>query len=220
MAMIIVLMGAQGAGKGTQAQKLSETFALPIIATGDILREVAKSDSPLGHQVRELQTAGQLVPDDILAEVVNRRTSQADARNGYILDGFPRTLPQVYLLDRIAQVQGHTIIVISINVPRDLLYKRLAGRRICNVCGAIYNIYFQPSAKAGVCDVCGNSLAVRADDNEEAIAKRLALYDEKTKPLLDHYAETKSLHTVDGTGAPADVFTRITEVIRGANPSS
>jgi adenylate kinase len=214
MANIIVLMGPQGAGKGTQAQMVSEKFGLPIVATGDMLRDVARTQTSLGHQVREILASGQLVSDDILAEVVKNRTSQTDCRNGYILDGFPRTLPQADLLEVIAREQGHRIYVIKISVPRELLYKRLTGRRQCSACGAIYNTYLMPPKQEGVCDLDGQPLVKRSDDNEEAIVQRLALYDEKTKPLVDYYKETGRAYRVDGTGTPEDVFSRIAGIVQ------
>ncbi len=205
---IIVLMGPQGAGKGTQAQMLAERLGLPQIATGDILREMAQSSTPLGLKVREIQAAGQLVSDDILAEVVKSRLSR-DCERGCILDGFPRTLPQAWLLESIAESLGHQITVINMDAPREVLIKRLSGRRTCSACGAIYNVYFKPSKKEGVCDLDGQPLITRSDDNEQAIARRLALYDEKTRPLVDYYAQSGRLHSVDGTGTPEDVFRRI-----------
>ena len=210
---ITVLMGPQGAGKGTQAHLLAERLKLPLVATGDILREMAHSDEPLGLQVRKVQAAGQLVSDDILAEVVKSRLSRPDCGGGCVLDGFPRTLPQVTLLETIAEQLGHQIKVISIEVPRELLFKRLAGRRTCSACGAIYHVDRMPSAVEGVCDVDGQPLFTRSDDNEEAITQRLALYDEKTRPLLDHYAGSGRLHKIDGTGAPEDVFGRIVSIL-------
>ena len=210
---ITVLMGPQGAGKGTQAHLLAERLKLPLVATGDILREMALSNAPLGLQVRKVQAAGQLVSDDILAEVVKSRLSRPDCEGGCVLDGFPRTLPQVRLLEDIAEHLGHRITVISIEVPRELLFKRMAGRRTCSACGATYNIYFKPSKTEGVCDLDGQPLFTRSDDNEEAIAQRLALYDEKTRPLLDYYDETGRLYRIDGTGAPEDVFSRIVNIL-------
>ena len=210
---ITVLMGPQGAGKGTQAHLLADRLKLSLVATGDILREMAHSDEPLGLQVRKVQAAGQLVSDDILAEVVKSRLSRPDCEFGCVLDGFPRTLPQVRLLETIAENLGHRIKVISIEVPRELLFKRLAGRRTCSTCGAIYNVYFKPSKVKEVCDLDGQPLFTRSDDNEEAIAQRLALYDEKTRPLLDYYAESGRLYSIDGTGAPEDVFGRIVAVL-------
>ncbi|MEK6304331.1 MAG: adenylate kinase [Acidobacteriota bacterium] len=222
MPSIIVLMGPQGAGKGTQAQMLTEAFGLPIVATGDMLRDIALTETPLGRQVREVQAAGRLVSDDILAEVVNERLSRGDCADGCILDGFPRTLPQAWLLEKIAESQGHKILVVEIDVPRDLLHKRLAGRKTCSVCGAIYHTYFKPSKADGVCDVEGAPLFTRSDDNEESIARRLALYDEKTHPLLNYYAQTERLYKVDGTGTRDEVGGRIAEVLKstGAAPAA
>ena len=217
MPSIIVLMGPQGAGKGTQAQMLTEAFGLPIVATGDMLRDIALTETTLGRQVREVQAAGRLVSDDILAEVVNERLSRGDCAEGCILDGFPRTLPQARLLENIAESQGHKIVVVEIDVPRDLLHKRLTGRRTCSVCGAIYHLHFKPSKKDGVCDIEGAPLFTRSDDNEESIAQRLALYDEKTHPLLDYYARTGRLHKVDGTGTRHEVGERIADVVRSAS---
>src|SRR5438128_8622955 len=159
---IIAFMGPQGAGKGTQAQMLAERFKLPLIATGDILREMALGDTPLALQVRALQGAGQLVSDEILAEVVKSRLGLGDCGRGCVLDGFPRTLPQARLLESIAESLGKQIRVISIEAPRDLLIKRLTGRRTCTCCGAIYNIYFKPSKKEGVCDLDGQPLFTRS----------------------------------------------------------
>ena len=220
MANVIVLMGAQGAGKGTQAKILAERSGLPIVATGDMLRAAAEEDTPLGHQIRELQAAGQLVSDSVLAEVVSQRTSRDDCSNGYILDGFPRTLPQARLLEDIAADQGHQICVIEIDVPRELLFKRLTGRRTCPVCGTIYNIYFKPSKEEGVCDLDGNPLFKRSDDNEEAIAKRLALYDEMTLPLLDYYAQLGYLNGVNGNASTEVVAERIAEVVSASERRS
>jgi adenylate kinase len=209
MPTIIVLMGPQGAGKGTQAKKVADRFGLPVVATGEMLREVGGSDTELGRRVKAVQESGQLVSDDILADVVNERTELPDCRGGYILDGFPRTLPQAQLLDSIAERQSHRVTVVSIEVPRDLLYRRLTGRRTCTACGTIYNVHSKPSKVEGICDLCGNTLFTRADDNEEAIAKRLALYDEKTKPILDFYSETGRLKVVDGGATPEEVFERV-----------
>lgn len=213
MADIIVLMGPQGAGKGTQAQMLAERLKLPRIATGDNLREIAMSGTPLGLQLREVQASGQLVSDEILAEVVKSRLSRGDCERGCILDGFPRTLPQARLLESIAESLGHQITVVSMEAPREMLIKRLTGRRTCSACGAIYNIYFKPSKSEGVCDLDGQPLFTRSDDNEDAIVQRLALYDEKTRPLLDYYAQGGRLHAVDGTGSPEEVFQRITAIL-------
>lgn len=210
---IIILMGPQGAGKGTQAQMLAEEFSLPIVATGDMLREVAKTETALGHQVKAILESGDLVPDDILAAVINERTSREDCRNGYLLDGFPRTSPQAQLLEKVAERQGHQITVISIDVPRDILFKRLAGRIMCRDNGHVFNTYFKPSATDGFCDIDGSELIKRSDDTEDAIARRLSEYDAKTKPLLNYYADTERLKIVDGTRSPQEVFRDIAQAV-------
>lgn len=212
MSSLFVLMGPQGAGKGTQAKLLSERFGLPIVATGDILREIACADTPLGHQVRSAQAAGHLVSDDILAEVIKSRLCQPDCHRGCILDGFPRTLPQTHLLEKIAAEQDNRIVVVKIDVPRELLFRRLTGRLTCSQCSTIYHVEFKPPKREGVCDLDGQPLFTRSDDNEDAIRQRLALFDEKTRPLLDYYAETNRLRRVDGTGKPEEVFERLARI--------
>lgn len=215
MGTIIVLMGPQGSGKGTQSQMLSERFNLPVIATGDILRQIAQMDTELGRKVRAIQEAGQLVPDDILAQIIRERTGRDDCRNGYILDGFPRTIPQAELLEEIARSQGHKLLAIGLLVGREELMRRLLGRRVCSACGAIYNIYSKPSRREGICDLDGQPLLMRSDDTEEAIAQRLALYDQKTKPILDYYGRSGRLREVEAEGAPAEVSDRILRALAG-----
>jgi adenylate kinase len=206
-------MGAQGAGKGTQSALVSERFSLPIVATGEILRKEAEADTPFGHQLKAIQNAGKFVSDDILADIVRKRTSQEDCRGGYIFDGFPRTLPQAKLLEEMAIEQGHSLTVISIDVPQDLLHKRLAGRRTCSACERVYNIYFQPSRQESICDVDGAALFIRPDDRPEVVAERLALYDEWTRPLIDYFNQSGRVHVVDGTRTPQEVFSSISGII-------
>jgi adenylate kinase len=194
---------------------LSEKLNLPVIATGDMLRQIAQADTELGRKVRAIQEAGQLVPDDVLAQIIKERTGRDDCQNGYILDGFPRTIPQAEFLEEIAQSQGHKLIVIGLQVGREELMRRLLGRRVCSACGAIYNIYSKPSRNQGVCDLDGQPLLVRSDDTQEAIANRLALYDEKTRPILDYYGRSGRLRQVEAEGAPAEVFARIMELLAG-----
>ena len=213
MARIIVLMGPQGAGKGTQAQMLARRLRIPVVATGEILREVARLDTPLGHQVKEAQALGQLVSDWVLAEIVSERLSREDCARGCLLDGFPRTLPQARLLDNIAVNRNLEVLVINIDVPRGQLWKRLAGRRTCSSCGTIYNVYFRPSKQDGVCDLDGQPLYARTDDNDEAIARRLAAYDEMTGPVLGHYRGQSKLHDIDGAAAPAEVYQSLENVV-------
>ena len=203
MAKIIVLMGAPGAGKGTQARLLQERLNLPQISTGDIFRALKTAHTPLAQEVREIMERGQLVPDDLTIRVVKERTSQEDARNGYILDGFPRTPQQAASLEKLAAEQGNSIIPILIDVPPDFLEKRMTGRRNCPVCGEIYNIYFKPPRYDNVCDFHPEAQLVhRADDNVETVKARLATYEEKTQPLIEYYRTAGLLRTVDGTRDP------------------
>jgi len=207
MAKIIVLMGAPGAGKGTQARLLQERLNLPQISTGDIFRALKTADTPLAQEVREIMERGQLVPDDLTIRVVKERTSQDDARNGYILDGFPRTPEQAASLEKLAAEQGNTIIAILIDVPQDFLEKRMTGRRNCPVCGEIYNIYFKPPRYDNVCDFHPEAQLVhRADDNVETVKARLATYEKKTQPLIEYYRTAGLLRTVDGTRDPEAIY--------------
>lgn len=193
---------------------VAERYSLPIVATGEILRKEAQADTPLGKGIRETQAAGKFVSDDILADVVRKRTIEDDCREGYILDGFPRTLPQAQLLEELAREQSHSVLVINIDVPRDILYKRMEGRRTCAICGRTYNVYFSPSRQEGLCDIDGGSLVIRGDDDRpESVAKRLALYDEQTRPLLDYFSQSGLVQVIDGIGTPQEVFERMTGVI-------
>jgi adenylate kinase len=199
MAKIIVLMGAPGAGKGTQARLLQERLHLPQISTGDIFRALKTAHTPLAQEVRELMERGQLVPDDLTIQLVKERTAEDDARDGYILDGFPRTPAQAATLEKLAAEQGNSIIAILIDVPQDYLEKRMTGRRNCPICGEIYNMYFKPPRHDNVCDFHPEAQLVhRADDKVETVGARLATYEEKTRPLIDYYKSAGLLHTVDG----------------------
>ena len=207
MAKIIVLMGAPGAGKGTQARLLQERLNLPQISTGDIFRALKTAQSLLAQEVRDIMKRGQLVPDDLTIQLVKELTSQDDARNGYILDGFPRTPAQAGSLEKLAAEQGNTIIPILIDVPQDLLEKRMTGRRNCPVCGEIYNVYFKPARVDNVCDFHPEAqLVQRADDNVETVKARLATYEAQTRPLIDYYKSAGLLRTVDGTREPEEIY--------------
>ncbi len=207
MAKIIVLMGAPGAGKGTQARLLQERLHLPQISTGDIFRALKNAQTPLAKEVRELMERGQLVPDELTIRVVQERTAQPDCQNGYILDGFPRTPAQAASLEKLAAEQGNTIVAILIDVPRELLEQRMTGRRNCPVCGEIYNMYLKPPKFDNVCDFHPEAeLVHRADDNVETVKARLATYEKQTQPLMDYYKAAGLLRTVDGTGAPEAIY--------------
>jgi adenylate kinase len=199
MSKIIVLMGAPGAGKGTQARLLQERLGLPQISTGDMFRALLKTETPLARELRPILSAGTLVPDELTIRVVRERTAQPDCREGYILDGFPRTPAQAEMLEGLAAEQGHTLGAVLVDVPFDILERRVTGRRSCPVCGEIYNVYFKPPARDEVCDLHPDArLGRRADDNAETIKARLATYERDTRPLLDYYERTGRLRRVDG----------------------
>jgi len=215
MPKIIVLMGAPGAGKGTQARLLQERLNIPQISTGDMFRALKEAQTPLADEVRALMDAGKLVPDDVTIRVVRERTMQDDCRNGYILDGFPRTPAQAAMLETLALEQGNKIQAIEIRVPREMLAKRMTGRRNCPVCGEIYNVYFRPPRFDNVCDLHPDTqLAHRADDTPGTVEARLATYEEQTRPLLDYYQAAKVLFVVDGTREPEAIYRDIEEVVK------
>ncbi|SRR6266704_4844163 len=215
MSKIIVLMGAPGAGKGTQARLLQERLGLPQISTGDILRALAEQETPLAHEVREIQQSGRLIPDDVVIRVVEERTARDDCRGGYILDGFPRTTVQAEMLERLAARQGNQIEAILVDVPSDLLEKRLTGRRSCPICGEIYNVYFKRPKFDNRCDFHPEQeLVHRADDAPEKIRIRLKTYETETAPLLDYYRSTARLHRVDGQGPAEEIYSNIEKLIK------
>jgi adenylate kinase len=215
MAKIIVLMGAPGAGKGTQARLLQERLHLPQISTGDIFRALKNAQTPLAQEVREIMTRGQLVPDELTIRLVKERTAQDDCRNGYILDGFPRTPAQARSLDQLAQEQQNSIVAVQIDTPLELLEKRMTGRRNCPVCNEIYNIYFKPPRNDNVCDLHPEAeLVQRADDNAETVRARLATYDEQTRPLIEYYQAAGLLRTVDGTRDPEVIYQDIEQIVK------
>ena len=201
MSKIVVLIGAPGAGKGTQARLLQERCGIPQISTGDIFREMKAQDTPLAREVQEIMASGKLISDDVTYRIVRERTSKPDTAGTYVLDGYPRTAVQAEQLEELAKEQGKDIQAIEIDVPKDELIKRLTGRRTCPVCGEIYNIYSKPPTVEGVCDLHPDAkLTQRADDHEDKVRVRLATYEELTKPLLDHYERSGRLIKVDGTG--------------------
>ena len=199
----LIFLGAPGAGKGTQAREVSKHFSIPQISTGDMLREAVRNGTPLGLAAKVRMEAGELVPDEMVCGIVDERIGQPDCRNGFILDGFPRTIAQAECVGctLIAKGKGNPL-VIDIQVEEDLLLKRLTGRRTCSLCGEIYNIYFNPPRVEGVCDNDGGKLLQRADDSEETIHQRLAAYEKQTSPLIEYYREKGFLHVVDGNRKP------------------
>jgi len=214
MSKIIVLIGAPGAGKGTQARLLQERLQLPQISTGDIFRALKNAQTPLAREVRELMDAGQLVPDELTIRLVRERTEQEDCKRGYILDGFPRTPAQAASLDKLAAEQGKQIIPIFIDVPEDLLLKRITGRRICPICGEIYNLYFKPPQYDNRCDLHPEAeLVLRADDNLDTVKARLVTYEAVTRPLLDYYDAAGLLRTVEGSREPEAIYRDIEQLV-------
>jgi adenylate kinase len=213
MSKIIVMMGAPGAGKGTQARLLSEKHGYPQISTGDLLREMSQADTPLARSLKETIASGALVSDEVLADLIIWRTSAEDCINGYILDGFPRTLIQAKLLDDLAKRQGKEIRVFMVAAAMDCLLKRLSGRRTCTLCGEIYNIFFRPPKREGICDFDQAPLQQRSDDFEESVRRRLAAYQESTLPLIDYYRGGGRLIEIDGQRSVAEVFAQISEAI-------
>jgi adenylate kinase len=216
MSKIIVLMGAPGAGKGTQARLLQERLHLPQISTGDIFRALKNAQTPLAQEVRSIMERGQLVPDELTIRVVKERTAQFDCQNGYILDGFPRTPAQAVSLEQLATEQGKRIVAVLIDVPHDMLEQRMTGRRNCPVCGEIYNVYFKPPKSDNTCDFHPHAqLVQRADDNVETVKARLATYEEQTRPLVEYYKSAGLLNIVDGTRDPEAIYSDIERIVAG-----
>lgn len=214
MDKIIVLIGAPGAGKGTQARLLQERLGIPQISTGDMFREMQKLETLLAGKVREILRSGKLVPDEVTFEMVKERTSREDCDGTYILDGFPRTDVQAEMLKGLAAEQGKEIQAIQVSVPVDKLEKRMTGRRSCMVCGEIYNIYFKPPKVEGFCDDHPDTkLKHRADDNDEKVKVRLETYEENTKPLIEYYENLGLLEKVDGTGKPEEIYQEIVSLV-------
>jgi adenylate kinase len=214
MSKIIVLIGAPGAGKGTQARLLEERRNIPQISTGDIFREMKNADTPIAKEVQAIMAAGKLISDELTFQIVRDRTSRADCNGTYILDGFPRTAIQAEMLESLADEQNKAIQAIEVDVPKQELMKRLTGRRNCPVCNEIYNIYTKPPKKEGVCDFHSETLLNhRADDYEETVKTRLATYDELTKPLLDYYEQSGRLQKVNGMGDLETIYREIEKLV-------
>jgi adenylate kinase len=203
------LLGPPGAGKGTQARLLSERFGLPHVSTGEILRRIAAADTPLGREVRAIQKAGLLVDDAVMARLLLERTEAPDCRNGYFLDGFPRTIGQAELLETLHGADRRPPVVVAIVVPAEALVRRLTGRRTCPVCGTIYNVYTNPPRAAEICDLEGAALVQRSDDTAEAAGVRIAEYELETAPLLAFYEARGRLIAVDGARDPDEIFADI-----------
>lgn len=208
--MRIILLGAPGSGKGTQAQKLVEQFTIPQVSTGDLLREAVAAGTDLGRQAKAAMDAGELVSDDIVLGMIRERLAKPDAGNGFILDGFPRNLAQAQSLDGLLEELGAPLdAAVLMDVDFDVLLKRLTGRRTCAGCGRVYNVYFFPPAREGVCDACGGELRQRDDDNEATISQRLKVYEAQTAPLIEFYESRDKLKVVPAEGEIDAVYERL-----------
>lgn len=209
-----VLLGPPGAGKGTQAVRLVEKYEIPHISTGDIFRKNIKEGTELGKKAQEYMNAGALVPDELVVDLVKDRLQQDDCKNGFLLDGFPRTIFQAEKLDEFLSESNQKMdIVINLKVEKDALIKRLTGRRVCKDCGASYHIVNVPPKKEGVCDICGGELIQRKDDNIETVENRINVYEEQTAPLIGYYKEAGSLVDFDGEASLDEVFDAIVQAI-------
>lgn len=212
--MKIIMLGAPGAGKGTQAKMIADKYSIPHISTGDIFRANIKNGTELGKKAKEYMDQGKLVPDELTVDLVIDRVGQEDCKNGYVLDGFPRTIPQAECLTETLAKMGTEIdYAINVEVPDENIVNRMSGRRACVSCGATYHIVHIPTKVEGICDRCGSELILRDDDKPETVTNRLAVYHEQTQPLIDYYKGKDKLVEVDGTQDMKDVFTDITKIL-------
>jgi adenylate kinase len=209
--IVVILFGPPGSGKGTQGKMIAEEIGIPHIATGDIMRQAISDGTELGLKVKEFVGKGLLVPDEIVIQIIEERLKKDDTKNGFILDGFPRTIPQAFALDELFQkinIQNYK--VIWLDVPDEEIVKRISGRRTCKNCQAVYNIYFNPPKVDGICDVCGGELFIREDDKEEKVKKRLEVFREQTLPLIDYYQKKRrKIIKVSGVGGVDEIKERI-----------
>lgn len=212
--MRIILLGAPGSGKGTQAQRLSASCGVPQVSTGDLLRGAVKAGTELGLKAKAAMDAGELVSDDIVLGMIRERLAEPDAAPGFILDGFPRNIAQAEALDGVLdEIDAPLDAVVLLDVDFDVLLKRITGRRTCGQCGKVYNVYFLPPAAEGVCDACGGELVQRADDNEETVSNRLKVYESQTAPLVAFYEDRGKLKVVPATGEIDDVLAQLEETL-------
>ena len=212
--MKIIMLGAPGAGKGTQAKKIAAKYAIPHISTGDIFRANIKNNTELGQKAKTYMDKGELVPDELVVDLIMDRFKEADCANGYVLDGFPRTIPQAEALDKALSANGESVdYAINVEVPDENIINRMSGRRACVGCGATYHIQFNAPKVEGVCDTCGEKLILRDDDKPETVKNRLSVYHEQTQPLIDYYSKKGVLAEVDGTQSMENVFNAIVDVL-------
>ena len=212
--MKIIMLGAPGAGKGTQAKLIAEKYGIPHISTGDIFRANIKEGTELGKEAKQYMDKGELVPDELTVRILLDRVGRDDCKNGYVLDGFPRTIPQATVLDNEVAKLGETIdYAIDVEVPDENIIRRMGGRRACPKCGATYHVEHIPPKKEGICDTCGSELVLRDDDKPETVKSRLEVYHKQTQPLIDHYSKQNILRTVDGTKNMKEVFANIEKLL-------
>ena len=212
--MKIIMLGAPGAGKGTQAKMIADKYGVPHVSTGDIFRANIKNGTELGMEAKKYMDQGLLVPDELTVKILLDRVSQPDCKNGYVLDGFPRTIPQAEVLDKALAELGESIdYAIDVDVPDENIVKRMSGRRACVSCGATYHVVHVPPKKKGICDRCGSELILRDDDKPETVKNRLDVYHKQTQPLIDFYTKKGVLKTVDGTVDMQDVFKAIVAIL-------
>ena len=212
--MKIIMLGAPGAGKGTQAKMIADKYDVPHISTGDIFRANIKNGTELGIEAKKYMDQGMLVPDELTVKILLDRVSQPDCTKGYVLDGFPRTIPQAEVLEKaLNEINDHIDYAIDVNVPDENIVRRMSGRRACLSCGATFHIVHVPPKTEGICDRCGKELILRDDDKPETVEKRLAVYHEQTQPLIEFYSAKGILRTVDGTDDMMDVFEEITKIL-------
>lgn len=212
--MKIIMLGAPGAGKGTQAKKIAAKYNIPHISTGDIFRANIKNGTELGKKAKTYMDQGLLVPDELVVDLVVDRVNQEDCTKGYVLDGFPRTIPQAEALDKALAALGQKVdYAIDVEVPDENIVTRMGGRRACVGCGATYHLVYAPTKEEGICDACGKELILREDDKPETVQKRLDVYHEQTQPLIEYYTKAGVLKEVDGTVDIGDVFRAITEIL-------
>ena len=212
--MKIIMLGAPGAGKGTQAKMIAAKYNIPHISTGDIFRANIKNGTELGAKAKEYMDKGLLVPDELVVDLVIDRFREPDCKNGYVLDGFPRTIPQAEALDKALTAIGESVdYAINVEVPDENIVRRMGGRRACVGCGATYHIVYSPTKVEGKCDTCGGDLIIRDDDKPETVQNRLAVYHEQTQPLIDYYTNKGIIAEVDGTQDMNDVFAAIVKIL-------
>ena len=212
--MKIIMLGAPGAGKGTQAKMIADKYGVPHVSTGDIFRANIKNGTELGMEAKKYMDQGLLVPDELTVKILLDRVSQPDCKNGYVLDGFPRTIPQAEVLDKALAELGESIdYAIDVDVPDENIVKRMSGRRACVSCGATYHVVHVPPKKEGICDRCGSELILRDDDKPETVKNRLDVYHKQTQPLIDYYTNQGVLKTVDGTRDLEEVFGDIVTIL-------